>query len=201
MLYQSTLIEFKIPKKNLPFADKTLMSYDEYVVKTFIAAGTKIGPVVVSLVVGYFVFIKLPFLFFRQTLKDVRKMHPDDDPNTPKFPEEAKVMRLEDKIRRDAEELKREQQKKKEEKKKEEPKREPPPKRPVADPGLTPESIFEIQSGQKLSAEELKSRYHELLKQSHPDRVASMGPEFRKLAEKKTKEINDAYAKLKKKAS
>ena len=189
------------------------MGYDEYVAKTFMAAGTKIVPVVVSLVVGYFVFIKLPFLFFRQTLKDVRKMHPEDDPNLPKFPEEAKVMRLEDKIRRDAEELKKEQQKKeqpkkeqpKTEKKKEEPKKEykktEPPKRPVVDPGPTPESVFEIPSGQKLSADELKSRYHELLKQSHPDRVASMGPEFKKLAEKKTKEINEAYAKLKKKAS
>lgn len=191
------------------------MSYDDYVVKTFMTAGTKIVPVVVSLVVGYFVFIKLPFFFFRQTLRDVRKMHPEDDPNLPKFPEEAKVMRLEDKIRRDAEELKNEQKKKeppkkeqpkkeqahakKEEKKKEEPK--PPPKRPVVDPGPTPESVFEIQSGQKLTPEELKSRYHELLKQSHPDRVASMGPEFRKLAEKKTKEINEAYGKLKKKAS
>jgi hypothetical protein len=166
----------------------------------------------VSLVVGYFIFIKLPFLFFRQTLKDVRKMHPDDYPNLPKFPEEQKVMRLEDKIRRDAEELKKEQQKKeqpkkeaKKEQKKEEPKKEEkkkePPKRSLVDPGPTPESVFEIQSGQKLTHEELKSRYHELLKQSHPDRVASMGPEFRKLAEKKTKEINEAYAKLKKKAS
>lgn len=178
------------------------MSYDDYVVKTFIAAGEKIIPVVVSLVVGYFVFIKLPFLFFRQTLKDVRKMHPEDE-KLPKFPEEVKVMRLEDKIRRDAEELKKEQQKKeppkqrKEEPKKEEKKREPP-KRPAVDLGPSPESVFEIPSGQKLSPQELKSRYHELLKQSHPDRVASMGPEFKKLAEKKTKEINDAYAKLKK---
>lgn len=185
------------------------MGYDEYVAKTFMVAGTKIIPVVVSLVVGYFVFIKLPFLFFRQTLKDVRKMHPEED-NLPKFPEEAKVMRLEDKIRRDAEELKKEQQKKeppkqkKEEKKKEEPKKEykkEPPKRPVADVGPTPESVFEIKSGEKLTPAELKSRYHELLKQSHPDRVASMGPDFKKLAEIKTKEINEAYSKLKKKAS
>lgn len=186
------------------------MGYDDYVVKTFIAAGEKIIPVVVSLVVGYFVFIKLPFLFFRQTLKDVRKMHPEED-KFPKFPEEVKVMRLEDKIRRDAEELKKEQQKKeaprqkKEGQKKEEPKREEkkrePPKRPVVDSGPTPESVFEIQTGQKLTPQELKSRYHELLKQSHPDRVASMGPDFKKLAEIKTKEINDAYQKLKKKAS
>ncbi len=86
------------------------MSYDQYVLTTFMKAGSKILPIVVSLVVGYFVFIKLPFWFFRQTLKDVRKMHPEED-NLPKFPEEAKVMRLEDKIRRDAEELNKEKNK------------------------------------------------------------------------------------------
>ncbi len=142
-------------------------------------------------------------------------MHPEED-NLPKFPEEAKVMRLEDKIRRDAEELKKEQQKREQpkterrkeerkeeprkEKKKEEQKKEPP-KRPAAEVGPSPESVFELIPGQKLSSSELKSRYHELLKQSHPDRVASMGPEFKKLAERKTKEINEAYSKLKKKAS
>lgn len=195
------------------------MSYDQYVITTFMKAGSKILPVVVSIVVGYFVFIKLPFWFFRNTLRDVRKMHPEED-NFPKFPEEPKVMRLEDKIRRDAEELKKQKEKfqqqnqkaeqKKEqpngahrrrEQKKEEPKREPPRQRPAAEAVPSPESVFEILPGQKLSQGDLKSRYHELLKQSHPDRVASMGPEFKKLAEKKTKEINDAYAKLKKKAS
>lgn len=184
------------------------MSYDQYVLTTFMKAGSKILPVVVSLVVGYFVFIKLPFWFFRNTLRDVRKMHPEED-NLPKFPEEPKVLKLEEKIRRDAEELKKEQQKFKQQQKKEEPKREQkkeeqkrePPKRPAAEAGPTPETVFELIPGQKLSSSELKSRYHELLKQSHPDRVASMGPEFKKLAEKKTKEINDAYAKLKKKAS
>jgi DnaJ-domain-containing protein 1 len=175
-------------------------------------AGTKIVPVVISLVVGYFVFIKLPFLFFRQTLKDVRKMHPEED-NLPKFPEEAKVMRLEDKIRRDAEELKKEQAKakkeepKKEERRKEERKQEAkqerkqePPKKPAPAASSAPsaESVFNLRPGEKLTKEELKARYHELLKQSHPDRVASMGPEFKKLAEKKTKELNDAYEKLKK---
>jgi hypothetical protein len=194
------------------------MSYDQYVVTTFMKAGSKILPIVVSIVVGYFVFIKLPFWFFRNTLRDVRKMHPEED-NLPKFPEEPKVLKLEEKIRRDAEELKKEkdgadrrkfqsQQKKeepkterrKEERKKEEPKKEVP-KKPAAEVGPSPETIFELIPGQKLSSTELKSRYHELLKQSHPDRVASMGPEFKKLAEKKTKEINEAYAKLKKKAS
>ncbi len=190
------------------------MDYGQYVMVTMMKAGTKIVPFVVSIVVGYYVFIKLPFWFFRSTMRDARKVDPEFD--LPKFPEEPKVMRLEEKIKRDAEELKREQQKfrqqnkkekeqpkkefKKEEPKKEEPKREPP-KRPAADVGPSPEAVFELLPGQKLTPSELKSRYHELLKQSHPDRVASMGPDFKKLAEKKTKELNDAYAKLKKKAS
>lgn len=186
------------------------MSYDQYVVTTFIKAGEKIVPVVVSLVVGYFLFIKLPFWFFRQTLKDIRKMHPEED-NLPKFPEEPKIMRLEEKIRRDAEELKKEKAKfqQQSQKKQEEPKREERrkeerkevPKRPVAEPGPSPESVFDLKPGEKFTQEQLKAKYRELLKQSHPDRVASMGPDFKKLAEKKTKELNDAYDKLKRKAS
>lgn len=181
------------------------MSYDQYLVTTFIKAGEKIIPVVVSLAVGYVLFIKLPFWFFRRTLQDVRREQLGD--NLPKFPEEPKVLKLEEKIRRDAEELKKEQQKKesfkKEHTKKEQKTQEKrePPKRPAPERGPSPESVFELLPGQNFSQAELKSRYRELLKQSHPDRVASMGPEFRKLAEKKTKEINDAYEKLKKKAS
>lgn len=189
------------------------MDYGEYVMTTMMKAGTKIVPFVVSVVVGYFVFIKLPFWFFRSTLRDARKADPEFD--LPQFPEEPKVMRLEEKIKRDAEELNREHQKfqqqnrktnskkeqpKKEEPKREEPKREPA-KRPATEAGQSPEALFELLPGQKFTPSELKSRYHELLKQSHPDRVASMGPDFKKLAEKKTKEINDAYSKLKKKAS
>lgn len=194
------------------------MEYGQYLATTMLKAGTKIVPVVVSIVIGYFVFIKLPFWFFRNTMRDARRPDPLQ-PDFPKFPEEPKVMRLEEKIKRDAEELKREQlkfqqQNKKEqpnerrkETRKEEPRKEKQeerreiPKRPAADLGPSPESVFELLPGQKLSSSELKSRYHELLKQSHPDRVASMGPDFKKLAEKKTKEINEAYARLKKKAS
>ncbi|MES2528725.1 MAG: J domain-containing protein [Bdellovibrionota bacterium] len=190
------------------------MDYPTYLATTMMKAGTKIVPFVVSIVVGYYVFIKLPFWFFRNTMRDARRQDPLQ-PDFPKFPDEPKFMKLEDKIKRDAEEVKREQQKfqqqnrsqKKEEPKKEEPKKEKReerreiPKRPAADIGVSPESVFELLPGQKLSPSELKSRYHELLKQSHPDRVASMGPDFKKLAEKKTKEINEAYARLKKKAS
>ena len=180
----------------------------------------KIIPILVTIVIGYFVFVKLPFLFFRRTLRDVRREREQMDENLPKFPEEPKVMKLEEKIKRDAEELKKEQQKfhqqqKKEQKteqkteqKKEGPRkeqkqdrREPPPKQPAAEAAPTPESVFELKPGEKFTQDQLKAKHRELIKQSHPDKVASMGPDFRKLAEKKTKEINEAYEKLKKKAS
>lgn len=193
------------------------MSYDQYLMTTMMKAGTKIVPVVVSIVIGYFLFIKLPFWFFRRTLQDVRKHDFPDLDNKSRLPEEPKIMKLEDKIKRDAEELKKEQQRfqqqqkkeepkaKKEEPKKEQPKQEQkkqePPKRPAPEQAPSPESVFDIRPGEKFTHEQLKAKHRELIKQSHPDKVASMGPDFKKLAEKKTKEINEAYDKLKKKAS
>lgn len=98
-------------------------------------------------------------------------------------------------------EAKKEEPKKekpKTEQKKEAPKKPAPPKAPQAP---TPEEVFQLRPNEILSASELKKRYFELLKQNHPDRVASMGQEFKNLAEKNTKEINKAYEVLKKKAS
>lgn len=44
------------------------------------------------------------------------------------------------------------------------------------------------------SDEELKHKYKQLLLQYHPDRVEHLGPELRELAERKTTEINTAFA-------
>jgi DnaJ like chaperone protein len=186
------------------------MNYGDYLTATMMKGGAKIVPIVVSIVVGYFLFIKLPFWFFRRTLKDARQ--PDFNPDLPKFPEEPKVMKLEEKIKRDAEELKKEkhgadrrkfqqQQKKEEPRKEQQQQKKEPPKRPAAEASPSPESIFDLRHGEKFTPEQLKAKHRELIKQSHPDKVASMGPDFKKLAEKKTKEINEAYDKLKKKAS
>ena len=46
------------------------------------------------------------------------------------------------------------------------------------------------------SEKELKEAYRNTVKMNHPDKVASLAPEFRNLAERKTKQINQAYAKL-----
>ena len=66
---------------------------------------------------------------------------------------------------------------------------------------ISAERIFEFSEGQSFTKEELRKKYHELLRQNHPDKVALLSPDFKKLAEQKTKDINTAYEKLKKKAA
>jgi len=58
-------------------------------------------------------------------------------------------------------------------------------------------SILELKQG--ASFEEIKNAYKKKMKEYHPDKVANLGKELRELAEKKAKEINDAYEKLMKK--
>jgi hypothetical protein len=43
------------------------------------------------------------------------------------------------------------------------------------------------------SLEEIRRRYKEMLLQYHPDRVAHLGREFQEMAERKTKEITEAF--------
>lgn len=43
------------------------------------------------------------------------------------------------------------------------------------------------------SDEEIKNAYRKLMKEYHPDKVANLGKELRDLAEKKAKEISEAY--------
>ncbi len=66
---------------------------------------------------------------------------------------------------------------------------------------LSPEEILGFKPNESFSKEELKKRYFNKLRENHPDRVASMGEDFKKLADKNTKEINKAYDKLKKRAA
>jgi DnaJ like chaperone protein len=46
------------------------------------------------------------------------------------------------------------------------------------------------------SQEEIKKAYKQLANKYHPDKVAHLGDEFRKLAEERFKEIQEAYQKL-----
>jgi len=43
-------------------------------------------------------------------------------------------------------------------------------------------------------SENAKDAYHRLILQHHPDKVASLGPQLRKIAEQETKRINAAYS-------
>ncbi|HYG10351.1 MAG TPA: J domain-containing protein [Pyrinomonadaceae bacterium] len=58
----------------------------------------------------------------------------------------------------------------------------------------TPHQILNIAAG--ASREDIVSAYREMAKLYHPDKVASLAPEFRELAEVKMKEINAAYQDL-----
>ena len=49
------------------------------------------------------------------------------------------------------------------------------------------------------SLEDVKKAYRELCKKYHPDRLQQLGSEFKTVSEEKIKEINNAYAILKKK--
>ena len=51
----------------------------------------------------------------------------------------------------------------------------------------------------KLTPDEIKKKYRELMTQYHPDKVRSMGDEIREVAERKAKEINEAYDYFRKK--
>ena len=51
--------------------------------------------------------------------------------------------------------------------------------------------ILEIEDLQ--DSEKIKTSYRKKIAQYHPDRVGAMGPEIREVAEKKAKEINEAY--------
>lgn len=47
------------------------------------------------------------------------------------------------------------------------------------------------------SSDEIKKAYRKLVNTYHPDKVSHLGEEFQKLAEKKFKEIQEAYQKVK----
>jgi hypothetical protein len=161
-----------------------------YYIKTLSAAGGKLLPVGVFLVVGYFLFIKLPFYFMVKVNKD----------NKPKVDAKPEVITPpEEKLKIEQNSYQERLSKARKQKQKQNTTEEPPKK---AQPKISnAEEIFEIPAGQILNQMELKKRYFELLKQNHPDKVASLGNDFKVLAEKKTKAINSAYEELKKKAS
>lgn len=192
------------------------MDAGQYYITTLTNAAIKIGPLIAFGLVGYFIFVKLPFLFLLRNMKNQKEeFRPERNPVLPGQKYEVKdyerflnrMKRLEAPAREKKEEPKQqrkeekktEKKQEKREEKKEEKKTEA--KKTQSDT-LSPEAaLFEFRPGDVITKEELRKRYHELLRQNHPDKVAALSPDFKKLADKKTKEINSAYSKLKKTAA
>jgi DnaJ domain len=172
----------------ISFVFNSSMEYSQYVVTTLTKGVGKIGPVVITIVLGYFIFVKLPFLLFRKGLK-VSKENPLPE-NFQKLEEKPAEKKIE-----------QEKPKARPRPQAQEKKKDPPPRSKEEPKTQSPEEILGYASGERFSAEELKKRYRDLLKGSHPDKVAALDPEFKKLADKRTKEINSAYEKLKSKAT
>lgn len=192
-----------------------------YYITTFINAFKTLSPYIAFLVGGYFIFIKMPFLFLKKSMDDQKKKLGEEEKKNPELPQEKytveNYLEFQRKFKlmngeQPKSEKKTEQKKEKKAEPKTEQKREQrsqqrteqkkeTPKRPVEPQSQSPEEIFNLRPNESISKTDLKKRYFELLKQNHPDRVASMGQDFKKLAEKNTKEINKAYDKLKAKAS
>lgn len=170
------------------------MDAGNYYLTTLMNAVTKLGPLVLYVVVGYFLFIKLPFLFAFKVTKNNR---PKTDEGTEAISfqkEEGQQKRIFEEEKQEKKERQHKHREEKQEKKKEE------PKKPKSRPSPAAE-LFEFRPGDVITHQELKKRYHKLLRENHPDKVATLGGDFKTLAEKKTKAINSAYQELKKKAS
>ncbi len=200
-----------------------------YYITTFVNAFKNLAPYIAFLVGGYFIFIKMPFLFLKKSMDQQKKKLEDENKNL-QLPEEKytvdnylefqrklKLMngdkgseqkkeqpktekKTEQKTERRQQERTQQREQQRTHQQRAEQKKEAP-KRPSAPESQSPEEVFNFRPNENFSKSELKKRYFELLKQNHPDRVASMGHDFKKLAEKNTKEINKAYDKLKNKAS
>lgn len=67
----------------------------------------------------------------------------------------------------------------------------PPPRPKPTERAKTPHEVLGVPQG--ASSDEIRAAYKRLVQQYHPDRVNSLGPEFRDLAEVKMRQINAAY--------
>ena len=61
-------------------------------------------------------------------------------------------------------------------------------------PGRTPYEVLNLPPGS--DQETIKAAYRKLANQYHPDKVSHLGKEFQDLAERRFKEIKEAYEKL-----
>lgn len=195
------------------------MDAGQYYITTITNAAMKLGPLLFYLFAGYFLFIKLPFLLYLRTLKKphLSNQGQEDlqtDPAFQKKMEEERRREFEERMKNlggDKRDEKKQEAKKKEERreeKKREEKREqkfsqgkqekarPRTKESGVTSASAEEILFKLKPGQVFTGQELKKMYHQLLQENHPDKFRT--DHQKEFAEEKTKNINEAYQKLKK---
>lgn len=189
------------PDQFLPI--RPLMEPIDYYTTTIMKAFKTIGPTVMFLLGGYFIFIKMPFLLFKKSISDQKKKHQVAEISDEQEEEKRNIKLLNGKTKKPEARLNQTENQEKKQSKGEDAssKKHDAPKKPIPPRPQSPEAFFNFGPDDKFTSRELKKRYFELLQKNHPDRVASMSEEFKKLAEKNTKDINKAYDQLKKKAS
>ena len=165
-----------------------------YYLTTLTTAFKQLLPIIVFLVGGYFIFIKLPFLFLKKNMQKEKGKLLEEKKN------HQSGYKIGTKQREKTSDNKNRPENQNKKKSDSGFKKDSDYKTQNKIKIQTPEEIFKFRPDELISQIELKKRYFELLKQNHPDRVASMGEDFKKLAEKNTKDINEAYEKLKGKA-
>jgi hypothetical protein len=169
-----------------------------YYTNTLVNAAKNLGPPLLFIIAGYFFFIKLPFLLMMRVNKENRKEEKDSSAMGPvnEVPPQLKSSSTQQSETNQSQAHKSRPHKESQEAPKNHRKRPHPTSAP--DPLL---ALFNFHPGAPINRKELKKRYHQLLRENHPDKVAAQGHAKNKLAEKRTKEINQAYEELKKRAS
>ena len=70
----------------------------------------------------------------------------------------------------------------------------PPPREPPPKAQAEPMWYEVLNVSPTATIADIKTAYRELIRQYHPDKVASLGPELRDLAVRKSQAINEAYS-------
>jgi hypothetical protein len=196
------------------------MDAANYYITTLTNAAKTLGPWIVFLIGGYLLFIKMPFLFLKKSMDTQKKKLQDENKGLvgqksdysledyQAFQRKMKLLKNEAEEKAQGAKSDKKQERPHQEKKQEAPRKEQRKEQKKEEvkksSSISPywaEEILGFKPNEPFTQAELKKRYFDLLKQNHPDRVASMGNDFKKLAEKNTKDLNQAYDKLKKRAA